>query len=170
MNNDDVGNYNVSVRKIDDKYFLTITELVLSVSGEDLTEVYQNLETKKNEALQSMRDSGMDDRIPLPNSSSDAVASKGQLGFRDEIVSFTSKLAIIGIIILLAGGLFYQLGKPMIQNLTLKLKMIPHEMTKIPQEKITNAAKTTKELMKKFSPILNEIKPLYDSEPPNRKK
>ncbi len=170
MSRGGIKNYNVIVQKVDNKFHLTIAELMISVSGEDLVEVYHGLESKKEEALRSMKESGMDYIIPSPNIHHNVSLPTGRRLFWDEILMFLAKLTILGLIIALLGGIFYQFGKPLITGFTHKIKMIPNKMTKIPQDKVIDAAEKTKELIKKFSPILDEIKPLYDPEPANRKK
>jgi hypothetical protein len=158
MNHDKSSNYKIILTKDMNQFYLTIPELVLSVSGTNLQETYNELVSKKKEALNSIMNANLASEIPIPDSSSTIKYDTRNKGLAYEFIIYLMKILTTGILFLGVIVILYQLSHPVIERTTLKIKLIPNELLKIPEEKITKATKLTKQLMKKFSPIVDELK------------
>jgi hypothetical protein len=99
---------------------------------------------------------GMEKHIPTPS-----TQSQGSTDYLREISFFASKFAIVCVVALLAIGVGYKIAAPRINTFAFKIKNIPNSLTQTPDIKIEQYTKLTKDLVNKFSPILNELKPVW---------
>ena len=162
MNNVNINDdYNVILRYRNGRYFLYIPELQIAVADHDLTIAYQKIEKMKKELIENLTEG--DFVIPKPKQKH----NKGI--YIKHITKALISLSIISFVIgSLLIGLYYRgtvaltQGKHLIMQEVVGIKQLADDWVASDQK--NNFAKT-KGMVKKYKPVIDQIKQIFADEP-----
>jgi len=151
--------YDVIVMKKNDRYYLSIPELVLSTSDKNLQKAFQKIEKKKEETILNMIEADLKNLIPVPikknNNSNKEILGKS---FKQELLLFFYKCAFI--LFMIVGGSFlaYKSASRLMETYVYKIINIE----KWSDQRVQEYTKRTRNMVTKLSPILDEFKIFID--------
>lgn len=158
--------YDTRMKKINNKYILSIPELCLVADGEDLKETNDSLEKKKSEYFLKMIDNDLENDIIEPGHN-----GEGTLGA--SLFPFFIKLTVI--IVLFGGISSYTYisvnsalrklsGTKVLNYVTDTKALMLEDIVSIgdwPDDKVKRRAMHVNKIVEKLKPIADELKPLF---------
>jgi len=150
------SNYDIIVQKKNGKFYVSIRELVLSTSNENLQTAYLEIENKKETAIFNMKEAGLKKSIPAPVK--DQIKEVGNKSLKNNLILFTCKIVILLLLILVITDLIRRSSSHIKQLIVSQIINI----TQWPDNKIEKYSIIARKLSIKISPIFREFKMLKD--------